>query len=223
MDKKTKIIIFLVSTVLSVVMILLSYFGWVRYFTIHMQPLEKYIKEYQEPHKIHDKGVKRIVISFSTTPGRMKKITPMLKSLLDQTMRVDQIAMNLPYNHKGKKYEVPKVYEKVVNVFKIGRDLGTANSVVPTVKREGERDTVIIAVDDDQVYGKDFVENIVEESKKHPNSVIEAKGGVLVRPEFFDASVLDATESFNDGWMRRHLNAKRRRLEYNENYKALGF
>ena len=155
MDKRTKIVIFLISTILSVAMTLLSYFGWIRYVTIYRRPLEKYIEEYNAPRKTKEKN--RIIVSLTTTPDKVKKLSLVLKSLLDQTTRVDQIALNIPPDHKGHKYIIPEEYKKVVNVFKIGKDCGYVNGILPTIKREGECGTIIIVVNDDKIYGKDFI------------------------------------------------------------------
>ena len=35
--------------------------------------------------------------------------------------------------------------------------------IIPTLLREGEKDTKIIIIDDDIIYGKDFIETIIEE------------------------------------------------------------
>lgn len=222
MDKRTKIMFFLVSTVISVIVILMSYFELTRYVLLYVRPTDYYIREYKKIQKTnYPEETKRVVVTMSTTPGRMNKLEPVLKSLLDQTMRVDQIALNLPYNHNGRKYEVPDQYKKVVNVFTTGKDLGTsANAIIPTVKREGEIGTLIISVEDNKIYGKDFIESIVYESVKYPSYAIVTSGSTLVRPEFFGDSILNTNEDFHDGW-KEHLNVKTRKMNYLENYRAL--
>jgi hypothetical protein len=220
MDRQTKIVIFVITTVLSIVLILLSYFGWVRYITIYTRPLNKYIQDYKFPGKVYDRGVERIVVSLSLAPNQLKKLPNILKSLLDQTMRVDQIALNVPHCYKEQGYNIPKECKKIINVFNTRKDFGTANSILPTVKREGECGTIIIIVCD-KIYGQDFVESMVEESNKYPEFAIQTNGGFLLRPEFFNESILDTDEKFDDGWKSRHLNVKRKTLRYNENYNCL--
>lgn len=226
MEKRTKIILFILSILISVAMILLSYFGLVRYAMLHINSSEGYIKNYSELDQ-GDKKV-RVVISFTTTPDRIAKIRPMLNSLLDQTVKVDQIALNLPYRHKGQSYDVPKEYEDVVTIFKVGKDFGPGTKILPTLLREGECNTKIIYLDDDHIYGKDFVETMIDASNKYPDSAIytkedmNASGGVLIKPEFFDVDVIDhEMEYFNDRWMRKRLKAKRRKVAYGENFRLL--
>ena len=225
MERKAKIVLFIVSTILSLAMIFLSYFGFVRYTTLYIKSSDSYIENYTKlPHG----GSGRVVISFTTVPERMDKLKPMLNSLLDQTVRVDQIALNLPYNHKGVKYDVPKEYTNMLNVFKVGKDYGPGCKIIPTLLREGEVGTKIIYLDDDQIYGKDFVETLIEESEKYPDSAIytkegmNASGGVLIKPEFFDSSVIDSEKThFDDAWMKKHLKTQARKVDYSENYRMV--
>ena len=93
MEKKTIIIISLISAIFSLIYILLNYFGVIRYFGLYFSPVEKYIKKYKNLDKI---GEHKIIISLTETPEQIKKITPTIKSLLDQTVKVDLISIVIP-------------------------------------------------------------------------------------------------------------------------------
>jgi hypothetical protein len=154
----------------------------------------------------------KIVISFTTTPEKLANLKPMLNSLLDQTVRVDQISMTIP---DSKNYDIPPEYNNIINVFKCGKDYGVCNNIIPALLRERESDTMIIYLKDNQVYGKDVIESLVEESKKHPQSAITTQCGkaTLIKPSFFGADVSDLEkESFDDNWMKVKLNVPRHKI-----------
>lgn len=224
MDKRKIVILTLISVVLSVVMILVSYFGIIRYFTLHIKPTEGFIHNYKNLDRA-DTG--RVVISFTTTPDRISKIKPMLNSIIDQTVKVDQIALNIPYESNGNSYDIPKGYEQFLSIYRSEKDYGECGKYIPTLLREGECGTKIIYLDDNQVYGKDLIEVLVEESNKNPDKAIYTKenmnstGGVLVKPEFFNCNVLARDkEMFDNDWATSNLCAKKKKISYSENFKV---
>jgi hypothetical protein len=150
---------------------------------------------------------------------------PMINSILDQTVKVDAIALVIPYKYKGKKYDIPKYIKDVANIFPSGKDYGDGTKLIPMLFREMECSTTIIALDDNIVYGQDFIYTMIEESKKSPNSVLVEKKGtaILVKPEHFGCDVINREkENFDDEWfMSRAKNNKV--IDYGENYSIIGF
>ena len=223
--RRKLIIITLISSILSIIMILLSYFGIVRYFSLHIQDSNKFVENYSKLDQADKKN--KVVISFTTTPEKINKIKPMLNSLLDQTVKVDQIVLNIPYTCNGKKYDIPEKYKDIMNIFRCGKDYGPGTNIIPTLLREGECGTKIIYLNDDQIYGKDFIETLVKASQNHPDKVIYTKndmdssGGVLVKPEFFNSSVINREkEYFDDNWFKNHINVDKIKISYSENFKS---
>lgn len=111
----------------------------------------------------------RVVITMTTIPPRVKYLGPIVASLLDQTVRVDEIALNIPFkSRKGQEYELPDWFESVplLKVHRVPKDLGPGTKILPTLQREGD-DTLIIAVDDDNIYGSKMVEQLVKEYYHH--------------------------------------------------------
>lgn len=221
MSKRNILVFTLISSVISLVLVILSYCGHLRYLMIRMKPLQGYIDNYKNLPKIGGKK-HRVVISFTTTPQRINIIKPMLKSILDQTFRVDQIALNVPYNHKGVKYNIPDQYLEFLNVYKTGRDYGPCTCIIPTLTREGEKDTIIIIVRDDKMYGHDFVETMFVESQTNPNDALYTDnqfslcGSVLIKPDFFDESVIDySKKKISSKWIEDRLLCKKRKVNYN--------
>jgi len=176
------------------------------------------IKNYS---KLEETGCDRVVISFTTTPERLSKIKPMILSLLDQTLKVDEIALSIPYG----KYEIPEYLKDVVTIYYYSIDYGTAGNLVPCVLREREGDTKIILVADNVIYGKDFIERIIEESENSPRKCVSindlsCKNGILITPDFFDQSFSSNNDCKNCiQWLRTKLTTGIINVKYSENYK----
>lgn len=205
MAKKTWVIVSLVLSVISLAYILLDHYGLIRYMKLKSSPLEKYIEGYTELPMADEKA--RVVISFTTND--YNNLTPFINSLLDQTVRVDDIALTVPYKDMGK---VPKELKKVVNVYGISKDYDDANKLIPTVLREASANTKILIVEPHMIYGKEFVADMIDASEDIQNVVLYGKGksteyGVLVNTDFFDEQIVEYKKG--DGccnWIKRFKN-----------------
>ena len=207
--------LFIILTVISLIITLLYYFGIIRYFQMHFSSTEKYLENYKNLDKASDKS--KVIISFSTTPEKIKKIKPMLNSLLDQTVRVDNIVLNIP---KNQEYDVPDEYKKIVNIFQCGQDYGCATKFIPTILREENSNTIIILVEDNYIYGQDFIESLVESYEDNKSAVL-SKNAILVVPEFFDMSIFKRDiQKLDDNWIQNCINCKKVNMNYSENYKS---
>lgn len=218
MNKKTVIIITILSTILSIIFILSSYYGIDRYLSLHMKSCENFINKYSYLPKA---STNRVVISFSTTPEKINKIKPMINSILDQTVKVDAIYMVLLAD---KNYNTPKYITNVATVVLAGKDYGGGTKIIPILLKEKECDTIIIALNDNVVYGQDFIFTMIEESNKNPGTVLLDKKGdvMLVKPEYFGCDVINRDkESFDNDWF---INQSKHNkvIDYNENYKIIG-
>lgn len=190
-SKRTKIILLVVFSIISILYIICSYYGITRYASMRYLG-NKNIKKvnllnYSKLGKADDK---RVVLSLTTTPDKLNNIKPMLNSILDQTVKVDQIALNLPKD-KFENIQLPNSYDKFLNVFYTGTDYGKYEDIIPTLLREGDVDTKIIVLNDSVIYGIDFVKSMIEESNNNPDSVIIDKknSAILLKPKFIDVGI----------------------------------
>ena len=221
MKKKTVIIITIISSIISLIMILLSYFGINRYLLLMIKDSESYIANYSKLPKADNKN--KVVISLTTTPDNIYKIKPMINSILDQTVKVDQIILVLPHNYKEKGYNIPEYINKVANIVPSGRDYGEGTKLLPILLREKECDTTIIALDDDIVYGNDFIYTMIEESQNNPDKVLVDNKGVsiLVKPDNFGCDVIDRNrEKIDNKWFLEKAKDNKI-IEYTENYRNI--
>lgn len=218
MRKQTLLILVIIITIISVVYILSEYFGFTRYIMLHVSEPDNYIKNYSKLPKM---SKDRVVISFTTTPDRIKKIKPMLLSILDQTTKVDQIAMVIPYRYNGVKYDIPPYVKDIVNVIPSGKNYGKGTSLIPILLREEDCKTIIISVNDDTIYGKDFIETMIGYSEKNPDCVLKNKDGILVKPQCYGCDVIDRNRvTFDMNWFVEK-SKKHKTINYKENYKCI--
>jgi hypothetical protein len=219
MRKRTIIIISIVSTILSVIWIVLTYFGIIRYLTLCM-PIsnETYVRNYS---KLPKSDAKRVVVSFTVTPETVNKIKPMINSILDQTIKVNSIFVVIP---SDKKYDLPKYITDVAIPIPSGKDYGDGTKLIPILLREKECDTTIITLDSNVVYGQDFLYTLIDESMKNPSSVIVDKKGnaMLVKPELFGCEAIDREkENFDTSWFLSKTKSTKT-IDYYENYRIIG-
>lgn len=104
----------------------------------------------------------RTVVTLSTIPDRIKLVGPTLASILDQTRRVDEICINVPYvSRKGGEYYIPKWISRLksVTIRRVEKDEGPGTKLLPTLRRERHQpNTRLIACDDDNVYHSRTIE-----------------------------------------------------------------
>ena len=97
----------------------------------------------------------------------------MLDSLTDQTLQPDAIYINVPMKNKrtGEAYVIPPLLEAWggLTIQRTEIDYGPLTKLVPTVMRESDPDTIIIVIDDDQVYTPATLSQLAWYSEQDPN------------------------------------------------------
>lgn len=225
MEKKTIIIISLVSAILSLIYVILNYYGITRYISMYFLSAEKYTKNYKKLDKI---GNYKTVISLTITQNQMSKLPQVIKSLLDQTIRVDYISLIIPY---GYEYQLPKDLDSSILVLRCSKDHGILNCLIPSILKETESTTRIITLGADSVYGTDFIETLMESSEKYPdkiiyvnkNDVIDLNKGVVFSTKFFNTGFVDIPGGVDGNkWVNDYFkDFPKQRISYGDNYKIL--
>jgi hypothetical protein len=222
MKKLTVIILAIISTVISLLFIFLSYFGLTRYVGCYFKNTYKLIEKY---NKLPKGSENRVIISFTCTPNKVEKLKPFINSILDQTVKVDLIAFITTPETDNQKYNIPKYVKDIAILIPSGRKYGKGTKIIPMLLREKECGTIIIGLDENIIYGQDFIYTILEESNKHPKCIlIDKKGSVmLLKTDHFDCDVINReNENFDNNWFLSKCKDSKR-IEYTENYKIIGF
>ena len=118
-------------------------------------------------------------------------------------------------------YDVPDDLNNMCNVFTCGRDYGPGTKFFPTILREQETNTIIIMLDDDYIYGYDFIETLLNENEKEPESAIIMNEAMLIKPEFIDTSVLYTNKKYIDNeWIKKYIKSPKKYIDYGSNLRS---
>ena len=113
----------------------------------------------------------KIVVSFTTSPSRLYRVEPVIRSILDQDYSVSSIEINLPDKYKNKEdYVIPDFLspdnpkkDPKVSVIRTGRDIGPSSKVIPALLRYKDTPNVyVVSIDDDHVYPSNLVSTLVK-------------------------------------------------------------
>lgn len=117
----------------------------------------------------YDEKKENIVISLTSTKGRIKNIFPTLNSLVSQTVRPDIIILWLGRNIRYPRSAISKIKSMGV-VVKYRKDLGPNTKYYYAFSEY--KKNVIITIDDDIIYHKDMIKELYETYLNHKGCVI---------------------------------------------------
>lgn len=215
MDKKNIILSLIVSFVFLFYTIF-DYLGFVRYFKLHFGSVNPYIENYTKLEK-GDKN--RVVISFKYDGGKNEKLRPFLKSILNQSVRVDDISVYVRYKDISK---IPIDLKKILTICGTSSEKENEEFRL-CIFKEPENNTKIIVLNPDIIYGQDFIEKIIEESNKEPSKIIVCndKNGILIKPEFITNEEDKENIFSNQNWIEKKSEKDKIVLKYKGNYKSI--
>jgi hypothetical protein len=164
------IIITIISCILSIIFVIIAYFGIIRYMNLRRKNCSYYAEKYLNLPRVTSKG-KVVVSMYLRDDDISTNIT--LKSILDQTVHPDQIIIVT----SNKNIQIPEFLRKDSIIVKqhSNNDKSESAFTVP-LSTQKDSDTKIIIVTNGIVYGPDFIESLVEESDKSPDNVIFVEG-----------------------------------------------
>jgi len=123
---------------------------------------------------------KRVVVSLSTLPSRIKNLDKVIESIFKNKIKPDLIYINIPkYSKREKKeYNVPENLKNIerVKINIIDKDYGPITKLYPTLLKEIEPDTIIICIDDDKIYDKNLIKHLLSVSKRYEEDCICVSG-----------------------------------------------
>jgi len=179
------LILILVLTVVLVLIVALWFvltylrnIEMVRYLRIHFiapHDLER-IEYRRKPRALST----RVVVTLTTIPTRIETLYYTLYSLLDQTVRVDAIVINIPYvSTKGVPYTIPAWLSELARkntciVLNRCEDEGPVTKISHSLRLY--RDTTLIIVDDDTVYKSTIIYDLCHASLLYPHCAITGTG-----------------------------------------------
>lgn len=123
----------------------------------------------------------RVVASLTTMPDRYFKIIETLKSLHNQTYKLDDIYLGLPSRSRRLNIEYPPIPQEISDLCTVVSctDFGPITKISGGILMENDPDTVIITFDDDMIYPPTMVETLMTHHKTYPDSSIGSSGMLL--------------------------------------------
>jgi hypothetical protein len=126
----------------------------------------------------------RVVATLTTMPDKYinsDKLLVSLKSLNNQTYKLDKIYLGLPYKCERLNIDYPEISDEIKNLCTIVRceDYGPITKIISALLMEDDCETIIITFDDDFKYSENLVEKLIEKHKLYPNSSIGSSGMLL--------------------------------------------
>jgi len=128
----------------------------------------------------------KIIVSLTTSPSRLLLLEPVIKSILLQEYKIEQIELNLPDLYKNKEeYIIPDFVNKYsrLKIFRTGRDIGPATKIIPTIVRYkdiNDDKIFIVSIDDDHYYPKKIVSTLLKGVILYGDKNIYSIGGINV-------------------------------------------
>jgi len=148
------------------------------YIAININPSHYFNKAYKNLPRVKCKYP--VIVCMTTTPIRFDNCKYTIASILNQTVKVDQIRLHIPNRSD---YIIPKWLIslahniKEVNVIRCDRDWGPATKLIPVLlDKDIDTNSCIIYIDDDMIYNKNTIETLVSYSNIYPKSAICNKG-----------------------------------------------
>ncbi|MBD5357564.1 MAG: glycosyltransferase [Bacteroides sp.] len=123
----------------------------------------------------HKSDGEQVIVSLTSYPAAIGFAAPAIKSILEGSVLPDKIVLYLLFS-QFKEGEIPEelfTLEKQTPIFEIRdceRDLRSYLKLVPALK--DFPDSVIVTIDDDEYYHKNFLKDLLKIHRIFPNDII---------------------------------------------------
>jgi hypothetical protein len=224
MNLDLKITLFFLSIILSFYIAFFNFYDVGRYCSIRKAKKVEQIKPYVTRYSNLQPFIgNTVIISFTLFNEKdIISIQPMILSLLDQTHKA-QIILNIVDTNS---YDIPSQYKDFLTINET-TDYKKFTNLMPVMGVKIEANTKFIIINDNhKIYGKDFIQLLVKESNKQPNTLIISNSkdactseAYLVESDFFTRNIqMNVTKDCNWFNNSRKSDIKEFDFHYTENY-----
>ena len=120
-----------------------------------------------------DKREQKLIVSLTSFPQRINIVIKTIKTLLNQTIKPDEIVLWLaPEQFPNKDADLPEELSALKNfglTIDWYKDIRSYKKIIPALKKYP--DAVIITVDDDIYYAPDTIETLYRSYLNHPDEI----------------------------------------------------
>jgi len=221
MNKKHWIMFSIGMSFLSLIFSILTYFGLIRYFNMYLFSSKSYANSYKTLERANND---KVVINININPNKNYISSAVINSLLDQTVRVDEINI---FTDK------PITLPETNGIVKRHKTYKNYFSVMPCIMKETNKNTIIIFLNDNKIYGKDFIQDLIDSTDKDSSKKCAISCGlskdktIVTRSGIFDIDTtnMNIPKDYNtNDFINNYLSLKSipiKNIDYNENYKAI--
>jgi len=128
----------------------------------------------------------RYVVGLSTIPPRFSNLSNVLDSLINQKIQPHKIYLYISdfyprFNISITNSMIPSYLNKYIPILKIvrGRDYGPISKLFCSLKNEFDPHTTIITCDDDLIYGKNWLNELIVNSNRLIDCAVGFRGRLL--------------------------------------------
>lgn len=140
----------------------------------------------------------RVVATYTTLPSRYDVLQKSIKTMLNQTHKLDAIYVAIPKKATRLNKEYPPIPDELASlctIVNIDTDYGPITKIYGGLISESDPHTVIISCDDDVAFPPNYVETMIKHHRKFPTSVICGTGALLGNGLFF-ISIVSTVDPF---------------------------
>ena len=138
----------------------------------------KALKEFYDAHsssfKWRGKIAKRVIVSLTTYPGRIKSVHETINTLKNQSIKPDKVILYLseqefPKKNKGLPRNLTKLCDDCFEIHWIKKTLYSFQKLIPALKEYPN--AVIVTADDDILYKNNWLELLVNAYLENPTLI----------------------------------------------------
>lgn len=202
---------------------------------IAISDFRRFLRCYSTRHQFHKMHniQEKVIVSLTTTPVRIKKMWPTLHSICLQSVQPEKIYLWIPKKFKrfpqNEILELPDFIKNnpYIQVEFIDHDYGPATKLLPCLQSPELRDKKIVVIDDDRIYPRHLIRDLLHYEQWDPSAAIGVAGtivfglhrkefpatkkitkvdvllgfnGYLVKPLFFSSTVFEYPENLPEAF-----------------------
>lgn len=197
-----KTILTFLSILISVLYAYGDYYGYFRYFKLKYNLFNSNKKLVNNYAKLESADKCRVIVSILTYSDKLNQIDPVIRSLLDQTVKVSELCLLVIQNSES---EPPSdLIEKTCQIYYANKKTYNRPDFhkYRTLLRERDANTKIILVNDNFIYGKDFIEEMCKKCDCGYECVMKYDNNICVlKPDYVSSlNVVPNYESYDENY-----------------------
>lgn len=173
-----------------------------------------------------------IIVSFTSWKDRIENVPAVCNSILNQSLKADSIELNLSTDEfPNKENELPcdvinLVSDGLLKINWVKENTKSFKKFIPVLKKYYGQEYLLLTIDDDLLYGSDYIKMMVSEAKDCdvfcPNSGLVGNRAIY-RSGIFDSSFWEKLSNdiintgVDDTYIRFYLNYKKAKLKFKFN------